>query len=80
MDQNKSISDYHLIANQTGIEAIRSVKNYLDFEEIPTLIITGETLPEKIDQIKAKNFSLLHKPIKPSKLRSAIQRKLMSNS
>lgn len=71
------LSDYYLLNNQTGIEAIQVLKAHLNKPIIPSIIITGETLPEIIDTIKHQNYTLLHKPIKPAKLRSAIQKKLM---
>jgi len=37
---------------------------------IPAALITGDTAPETIQAINASGLALLHKPLKPAKLRA----------
>ena len=65
------ISDYRLPNDVTGnqlIEAINSARK----QNIPALLITGDTSPERIAEARATGLTLLHKPIQPAKLRIAI--------
>ena len=75
MEQARSpdaiIADYRLRADATGIEAIRSLHAKLG-AEIPAVLITGDTAPERLREAKESGFLLLHKPVPPAKLRSLL--------
>ncbi len=65
------VCDYRLRDNETGsavIEQLRSEYN----EEIPGMLITGDTAPDRIKEAQASGYLLLHKPVANSKLREAI--------
>ena len=68
---NLLISDYRLRENKTGAEAIQQIHGVLD-EEIPALIITGDTDPLRIQEAEASGFAIVHKPIKAVKIRTFI--------
>jgi CheY-like chemotaxis protein len=68
---NCLISDYRLANNKTGLEAVRDVRLLLN-ESVFSLIITGDTAPDKIQEIEASGLIVFHKPIKPARLRSVI--------
>ncbi len=68
---NLLISDYRLRENKTGAEAIQQIHGVLD-EEIPALIITGDTDPLRIQEAEASGFAIIHKPIKAVKIRTFI--------
>ncbi len=72
---NLIISDYRLLNNTTGIEAIEQIQKKLDY---PTeaIMMTGDTAPERIKEVEDLGFMVLHKPIKPSKLRVMITHKM----
>lgn len=74
---NLILSDYRLRNNLTGIEAINQVQQALD-HPIEAMIITGDTAPEEILKIERSGFTVLHKPIKPAKLRLIISKKMKS--
>ncbi|NQY86428.1 MAG: hybrid sensor histidine kinase/response regulator [Colwellia sp.] len=74
---NLIISDYRLRNNVTGIEAIDKVKLTLNYA-IEAIVISGDTAPEEIIKIEKSGLIVLHKPIKPAKLRVVISRKMMS--
>jgi CheY-like chemotaxis protein/two-component sensor histidine kinase len=69
------ISDYRLPDNETGIDAIRRIQASLP-EEIPAVLISGDTAPERLAEAKASGYHLLHKPVQPAKLRALMSRVL----
>lgn len=60
--------DYRLYGPQTGIDVIRAIHAHCNDDKIPTVIITGDTAPEKIREVKNSGFLMLHKPISGGKL------------
>ena len=65
------ISDYRLRNGMTGDKAIRKLQSKIG-REVPALIVTGDTDKDRIMEAKSSGFSLLHKPVQPAKLRSAL--------
>ncbi len=63
------ISDLRLREGVTGIQAIQHM-HHLFQSNIPSVLITGDTSPERIKMAFDSPFPLLHKPIKPAQLRS----------
>jgi signal transduction histidine kinase/CheY-like chemotaxis protein len=72
------LSDLRLRHNTTGIEAIQKIRT-LSKNNIPALLISGDTDPERIKEAQAAGIILLHKPIKPALLKSAINNLLSIN-
>lgn len=64
------ISDYRL-PKQTGLECIQTIRDILS-NDIPALLISGDTDPEVLNKIRQSKLQLLHKPVKPAQLRIAI--------
>ncbi|SFC45813.1 Signal transduction histidine kinase [Polaromonas sp. OV174] len=65
------ISDYRLREKRTGIEAIAALRALLG-NDLPALLITGDTAPDRLREAKASGIALLHKPITPSHLYRAL--------
>ncbi len=65
------IADYRLRDNLTGVEAIQNVQQYCQ-QEIPAILITGDTLPENLQAAKLSGHQLLFKPVKPAQLRKLL--------
>ena len=63
------LTDYRLRENATGIEAIHRIHDACG-NDIPAIILTGDTDPQRIREAKDSGFKLLHKPISSAKLRS----------
>jgi signal transduction histidine kinase/CheY-like chemotaxis protein len=72
------LSDFRLRHNTTGIETIEKIRA-LTKSNIPALLISGDTDPERIQEAQAAGIILLHKPIKPALLKSAINNLLSIN-
>lgn len=71
------ITDYRLREHKTGVEAIKQVKKLMGNEQLPAIIISGDTEPSRLKEAASSGYELLHKPVKPAQLRMLIQRKLM---
>ncbi len=65
------IADFRLRDGTTGVEAIDSIRTLLK-NEVPAMLITGDTAPERIQEAKISGHLLMHKPVSAVKLRSAI--------
>jgi CheY-like chemotaxis protein len=61
------VSDYRLREQHTGLEAIAALRELLG-NALPALLITGDTLPERLLEARASGLPLLHKPVSPSQL------------
>lgn len=65
------ISDYRLRGNRTGAQAIQELRDLLGIQ-LPTLIITGDTAPERLREAMSTGVPLLHKPLAPAALYQAL--------
>ncbi|MBK6982809.1 MAG: hypothetical protein IPH30_15750 [Betaproteobacteria bacterium] len=63
--------DYRLRAGATGLEAAIEMRRALG-EDIPVLMISGESSAAELARIAASGYPLLHKPVSPAKLRSLL--------
>ncbi len=71
------IADYRLRNGSTGGQAIARLRLLLK-AQIPAIILTGDTAPERLRKAKTTGHGLLHKPVQPAELRSAIETALAS--
>ncbi|MFT6909370.1 MAG: signal transduction histidine kinase [Oleiphilaceae bacterium] len=69
---NVLITDYRLANNLTGMDVIAAL-NAMFQEDIPALIVTGETDKQQIKQMNTENFQVLNKPVHPAKLRAFLR-------
>jgi CheY-like chemotaxis protein len=67
------ISDYRLPDNQNGIEVVRRLRLAAQ-KEIPAFLVSGNTDPDLIQAAKEAGLTLMHKPVRPAKLRSLMGR------
>lgn len=66
------IADYRLREDQTGIEAIRKLHETWG-STIPSLIITGDTAPERLREAQESGLAFMHKPVNAAKLRAFLR-------
>lgn len=71
------IADYRLGDGAVGTDVIERLRAELD-PEIPAILITGSTAPERISEADAHHYELLLKPVQPDALRAVLQRRLTS--
>lgn len=67
------IADYQLRDHKTGVDAIEQVFAILQ-KKIPALLITGDILPEHLQQAEKSGFPILHKPVMPVTIRTFLVR------
>jgi CheY-like chemotaxis protein len=67
------ICDYRLREGETGIEVISRLHEELN-NDVPAIIMTGDTAPDSIRATQASGHVLLHKPVKPLELQTTIQK------
>jgi len=65
------VSDYRLRGEENGIEVVARLREEFN-ADIPALIITGDTGPDRLREAQASGLHILHKPLNPAKLRALI--------
>ena len=65
------ISDFRLRAGASGLDAVAHLRDEFN-EDIPAILITGDTAPERLLEAQASQLLLLHKPVHADALRQAI--------
>jgi CheY-like chemotaxis protein len=65
------IADYHLDHERTGIEAVAAINARRD-RSIAVLMITANYSNELKQQVRELGHTLMHKPVRPMKLKTAI--------
>lgn len=67
------ISDYRLREGENGIDGIRQLREAAG-HVVPACLISGNTDVVLIQEAKNLGLTLLHKPVRPAKLRSLVRR------
>jgi len=67
------ISDYRLRDGETGGDVIARVRQQLGLD-LPAIILSGDIAPDRLQQINALGYPLVHKPCEPEVLRQLIVR------
>jgi PAS domain S-box-containing protein len=65
------VADYHLGGALNGIQTIRLLRDELG-SDIPGLVMTGDTAPERVREVIAAGHRLFHKPCSPERLRTVL--------
>lgn len=65
------VSDYRLPGDTDGIEVIARLRQKYG-HAIPAIVVTGDTAPDTIQRIGQAGLPLLHKPLRPAKLRALL--------
>jgi PAS domain S-box-containing protein len=65
------MADLRLRGAETGLDAVAALNKILA-RPVPAIIVTGDTDPNRIKQASASGLAILHKPVEPADLHSAI--------
>jgi len=65
------IADLRLRGNDTGIDAIRTLRSQLG-DGIPAVLISGDTAAEQLRRVSAAGLTMMHKPLKAVRLRALL--------
>lgn len=66
------IADFRLAGGETGIDVIQAVRSHCG-EQVPAVVLTGDTDPATIRRIVGAGLHLLHKPIQLEALRAFLR-------
>jgi signal transduction histidine kinase len=72
------ISDYRLANGESGIATIARLHAALG-THIPAFLLSGDTAPERLREARASGHHLLHKPVRPMRLRAMVSQLLQSS-
>jgi DNA-binding NtrC family response regulator len=72
------ICDYRIRGDENGIDVIRLIQSEYN-ENVPAMLITGDTAADRLIEAKASGLLLLHKPVPNGKLRAAIANLIASS-
>ena len=61
------ISDYRLADDMNGVDAVAVVRESVN-TLVPAIVVTGDTSPERLKEVKETGLLLLHKPVQPNEL------------
>lgn len=65
------IADFRLASRRNGAEAIADARRQSG-RRLPAVLLTGESDPKHLDQASLGGYRLLHKPVKPARLRALL--------
>jgi signal transduction histidine kinase/ActR/RegA family two-component response regulator len=74
---NLILSDFRLIG-ETGLECIEKIRNEFN-DDIPALIITGDTAPQEVNLLKTSGVEVLYKPVPADVLLLAVKRQIINH-
>lgn len=66
------ICDYRLRAHENGIHVIERLRSEYNDDDIPGMLITGDTAPDRLREAQESGLLLLHKPVNNHRLRGAV--------
>jgi signal transduction histidine kinase/DNA-binding response OmpR family regulator len=72
------VADYRLKEGKTGVDAIAYIREEFN-QEIPAIIITGDTSAKRLKEATASGFRLVHKPLQVDDLLGEISAVLSSS-
>ncbi|MBL8345722.1 MAG: hybrid sensor histidine kinase/response regulator [Rubrivivax sp.] len=67
------ITDYRLRGAETGHDVVARLRDEFN-DDVPAIVITGDTAPERLREAAAGGHVLLHKPVSPQQLRECMAR------
>lgn len=73
------VSDYRLQEGHNGMQLVQSLRQRLG-TPTPACLMSGDTDPGLIQAAQAAGLTLLHKPVRPAKLRSLLRHLLMEQA
>lgn len=64
------VADFRLPQHENGIETVRRLRARLG--DVPALMVSGDTAPERLREARASGLPLLHKPVSADKLKETM--------
>ena len=70
LDIDVIVADFRLPQHENGIETVRRLRARLG--DVPALMVSGDTAPERLREAQASGLPFLHKPVPADKLRETM--------
>lgn len=67
-----AIVDFRLAEGKTGLEVLDWLHEHFG-ADLPGIVISGDIAAERLHEVQASGYPLLHKPVSPAKLRSVLR-------
>jgi two-component system, sensor histidine kinase len=64
------VADFRLQQHENGIETVRRLRESLG--NVPALMVSGDTAPERLREAQASGLPFLHKPVSAEKLKETM--------
>lgn len=64
--------DYRLKGSESGLSAITEIREFFGDNELPAIIVTGDTAPDRLKEIQSNGIHVLHKPVVAGRLRALL--------
>lgn len=61
------VADFRLRQHENGIDTVRRLRAHMG-EDVPALLVSGDTAPERLREAQSSGLPLLHKPVSADKL------------
>ena len=70
LDVEVIVADFRLPQHENGIETVRRLRARLG--DVPALMVSGDTAPERLREAQASGLPFLHKPVSADKLKETM--------
>jgi DNA-binding NtrC family response regulator len=64
--------DYRLKGSESGLSAIKEIRDFFSDNELPAIIVTGDTAPDRFKELQSNGIHVLHKPVAAGRLRTLL--------
>ena len=71
------VADYRLGDSETGIDAVARIREEVN-DQVPAILVSGDTAPDRLKEVAESGLRLLHKPVSPAALRTALFHEVVS--
>ncbi len=71
VDPDAVVADYRLGEGMNGVQAVLAVRHTFG-RPVPAVIVTGDTAPERIQEVHSSGIGILHKPYGAEELRQRL--------
>jgi signal transduction histidine kinase/CheY-like chemotaxis protein len=73
------LADYHLSERESGLEVIARLRRAVG-AALPAALVTADTAPDHLEEMRATGFPVLQKPLAPARLRAVLTHALAARS
>lgn len=64
--------DYRPNSAESGLSAIREIRDFFGNSELPAIVVTGNTTSDRLTELQSNGVHVLHKPVAAGRLRTLL--------